>query len=105
MRINYLISVCVILLVLPRVRANIALPKIIGNNMVLQRDKPITIWGNASPGEKVTVKFAHQIKSTETTASGQWKVSLDPMPASALASGMTISGNNIIQLQGILVGE
>ena len=39
-------------------RADVSLPKILGDNMVLQRDKPLPIWGRAAPGEEVTVRFA-----------------------------------------------
>ena len=85
--------------------AEVVLPKILGNGMVLQREKPVPIWGTAAAGEKVTVKFNNQAKTTTADASGNWKVLLDAMPASAKGATLTISGTNTIQLTDILVGE
>ncbi|WP_431200007.1 sialate O-acetylesterase [Mucilaginibacter sp. P25] len=85
--------------------AQVVLPKILGNNMVLQRNAPVPVWGTALPGEKVTVKFNSQTKTTIVDASGKWIVKLDAMPASAKPATLTISGKNTIQLQNILVGE
>lgn len=85
--------------------AEVVLPKILGNDMVLQRDKPVPVWGTATVGENVTVTFEKQIKSFITDASGNWKVMLDPMPASTKPAKLTISGTNTIVLNNILVGE
>jgi sialate O-acetylesterase len=85
--------------------AQITLPKVIGHNMVLQRNKPVIIWGYASAGEHVTVRFDKQIKETITDTSKHWQVQLDPLPASEQPSQMTISGSNTIVLENILVGE
>jgi hypothetical protein len=46
----------------PWLRAEVALPKAFGDNMVLQREKPVQIWGTASPGEEVSVSFGAQKK-------------------------------------------
>jgi len=86
-------------------RAQVVLPKVLGNNMVLQRNAPLPIWGTAAAGEKVTVKFSKQTKSTVTDASGNWLIKLDPMPASAKPARLIISGINTIKLENILVGE
>lgn len=72
--------------------------------MVLQREKPINIWGWASVGEKVTVTFHQQTKSIKADKSGKWMISL----ASENAGGpytMIIKGKNTITLDNILVGE
>jgi sialate O-acetylesterase len=50
--------------------ANITLPKIFGDNMVLQRDKPIPLWGWGSPNEKITIRFNHQTKTVTTNLNG-----------------------------------
>lgn len=86
-------------------RAQVVLPKVLGNNMVLQRNAPVPVWGTALPGEKVTIKFNKQIKTTVTDVSGNWLVKLDPMPASAKPTMLIISGTNTIKLENILVGE
>jgi sialate O-acetylesterase len=85
--------------------AQITLPKIIGHNMVLQRNKPVYIWGYASSGEHITVKFDNQVKETITDTSKRWQVQLDPLPASDKPAEMIISGTNTITLENILVGE
>ncbi len=86
-------------------KSEVILPKILGNNMVLQRDVPVPIWGTAAIGEKVVVSFANQTKTVLTDQSGQWKIVLDPIPASAQPQTLTISGTNTIKLNNILVGE
>lgn len=86
-------------------KAEIVLPRVIGSDMVLQRQKLAPIWGTASPGEQITVKFEKQIKKTTADASGNWKVVLDPLAASEKAEIMTIAGTNTITLDSILVGE
>lgn len=85
--------------------AEAVLPKILGNNMVLQRDKPVVIWGTASVGETVSVKFAGQIKTTSADTGGDWTITLNPMAALATPQEMVISGTNTIKLENILIGE
>lgn len=85
--------------------AKILLPQILSSNMVLQRDKPLNIWGFASAGEAVTVSFAGQLKQTVTDANGKWKVVLAALETSAIPATMTIKGTNTIVLDNILVGE
>ena len=85
--------------------AEVTLPKILGNGMVLQREKVCPIWGTAAVGEKVTVKFSKQTKTTIADASGKWEVILNPMSASAEPTDLTVSGINTIVLHDILVGE
>jgi sialate O-acetylesterase len=85
--------------------AKILLPQILGNDMVLQREKPINIWGFAAAGEKVTVNFAKQTKITTADANGNWQVVLSPLKTSVVPQQMIISGSNTITLNNILVGE
>jgi sialate O-acetylesterase len=100
---------CLFLLVwcigVQQVNAKVLLPEILSSNMVLQRDKSLNIWGYGSPGEKVTLSFAAQQKTTITDARGNWKVVLAPLKASAVPRMMTIKGTNTILLKNILVGE
>lgn len=85
--------------------ADIALPKVIGNKMVIQRGVEAPIWGWASPGEQVTVTFAGQVKTALPDAKGKWMIKLDPMEASTASRAMTFKGNNEITLEDVLVGE
>ncbi|MFT4549562.1 MAG: sialate O-acetylesterase [Pseudoalteromonas tetraodonis] len=63
--------------------AELRLPNIFGDRMVLQRDQPVRIWGWADPGEQVKVRFAGQSKSATTGADGSWSLELDPLAASS----------------------
>ena len=75
------------------------------DNAILQRDKPVPVWGVAAAGEKVTIAFAGQTKSTITAADGRWSVTLDPLLANAEPATLTIAGENTVTLSNILVGE
>ncbi|MDR6943998.1 sialate O-acetylesterase [Mucilaginibacter pocheonensis] len=81
------------------------MPKILGNGMVLQRNQPVPVWGTATAGEKITVKFNGQTKTTVTKTDGKWLVTLNPMPALAKPETLTIWGKDTIKLNNILVGE
>nr|WP_288834723.1 sialate O-acetylesterase [uncultured Flavobacterium sp.] len=87
--------------------AQIKLPNVIGNNMVLQSNQDVPIWGKATPKSTVTVKFNGQEKKTETDATGYWKVNLFAMPPSSLAAEMLITSDkdSSIRLNNILIGE
>lgn len=86
-------------------RANVSLPDVISDGMVLQQNQKVPIWGQADPGESVTVKFAGQSKTTTASADGKWLVKLSPMQANSTAATLSISGKNTIELKNILVGE
>ena len=61
--------------------AEVKLPALISDNMLLQANKPAAIWGSADAGEKVTVGFAGQSLAAMADAQGRWKVSLKPLAA------------------------
>ena len=86
-------------------RADVTLPVIIDNKMVLQRETQAPIWGWADAGEEVTVTFAGQTKKAMPGTKGLWMVKLDPMQACAKSAVMTIKGKNTITLTDVLVGE
>jgi sialate O-acetylesterase len=87
-----------------QVSANVSLPAIVGNGMVLQRDETLKIWGWAQPGEKVTVSFLKKNYNTITGKDGKWMVRLSPMKAGGPYT-MEIKGNNKITLNDILIGD
>ncbi len=74
------------------------------DNVVLQQGVPVNVWGAANDGEKVTVTFAGQQRTT-TARNGQWTVTLRPLKVCAEPQTMTIAGENTIELKNILVGE
>jgi sialate O-acetylesterase len=87
-----------------RARADVRLGKIIGDNMVLQRDHELPIWGKADPGEKVTVRLADKEASGTAGADGRWLVRLPKFPAGG-PHELVVTGKNKIILKNVLVGE
>jgi Domain of unknown function (DUF303). len=86
--------------------AQLLLPKILGNNMVLQRNKPVPLWGKANAGDDIAIQFNHQSKTTKADGQGNWKLTLDAMEASSDPEKLTITnGKQTITLNNILVGE
>jgi hypothetical protein len=63
-------------------KADVALNPMFGDHMVLQRERPLPIWGKADPGEKVSVSFAGLTQSTTASPDGKWMVFFEPMPVS-----------------------
>lgn len=96
---------CILVFLSFNLFSQITLPKILGHNMVLQQNKEVSIWGTASPGEKISVDFAGQSKRTIADLSGKWSLKLKPMKASFTSREMTIKGKNTIILKNILIGE
>src|SRR3982750_3076607 len=84
--------------------ADVRLPNLIGDHMLLQRDMPARIFGKASPRESVRVSFRGQDVQTDADALGRWEVWLKPMQPGA-AADMTIQGNNTVRLSDVLVGD
>src|SRR5690606_2992558 len=85
--------------------ANVVLPNIFGHHMVLQREQPVAIFGQADPGEQVSVRFGDQTKRVTTDGGGRWKILLSPMKASDIGQDLTIQGVNTIVLRDVVVGE
>src|SRR4028119_478920 len=84
--------------------ADVRLPKLVGDNMVLQQNTRLPLWGWASPGERVTVSFNGQQGAAKAGKDGKWTLTLAPVPAGGPFE-MTIKGKNTIQIKNILVGE
>ncbi len=98
-----LVFACLILVSL-QVRANVNLPAIVGNDMVLQRNEVVRVWGWAQPGEKVAVNFLKKTYRAVTGTDGKWMVKLRPMKAGGPYT-MEVKGNNKITLSNILIGD
>lgn len=75
------------------------------DHAVLQRSRPVPIWGHATPGEAITVRFRGQSHQTVTAADGRWSVALDPMPADAEGRDLFVTGKNTVVLNDVVVGE
>ena len=84
--------------------ADVRVPAIIGDNMVLQQGKKIRIWGWANPNEKVSVVFASQKANAVADVSGHWQTLLGPVKAGGPFE-LTISASNTLTIKNVLVGE
>lgn len=97
--------ICLLLFILPLfLQANVKLPVLVSDGMVLQRDTKLIIWGWASPGEKVQVKFNKKSVSVITGSEGNWKITLPPMKAGGPYT-MEVIGKNTIIINNILLGD
>jgi sialate O-acetylesterase len=85
-------------------QAEVRVPTLIGDHMVIQRDQPIHIWGNADPDESITVSFQGESASTRPDEYGRWGVYLPPVKAGGPYE-MEIRGTNTIHIKDILVGD
>ncbi len=85
--------------------ADIKLPALFTDNLVLQQGKPVTVWGWAAPDEDISVRFAAQTQVTRADADGKWRVALDPLTVNAQPQEMVLTGKNSITLKNLLVGE
>ncbi len=99
-----LIVPVLLLAVVPATLADVRLPSVFGSHMVLQRGTAVPVWGWADPGEKVTVSFRDQTKTTTADDAGNWMVKLDSLSVGEPGS-LTVSAGNTIELTDVLVGE
>ncbi|HEV8484153.1 MAG TPA: sialate O-acetylesterase [Blastocatellia bacterium] len=84
-------------------RADVKLPAIIADGMVLQQGMSVPVWGWADEGETVTVEFQNQ-KVAGVARQGKWMVRLKPLKAGGPFT-LTVTGKDKIELKNVLVGE
>ncbi len=84
--------------------ADVTLPNIFGEHMVLQRGQKNKVWGKAAAGEEVTVSIGSQTHKTKAGADGSWNVRLDSMEVGEPLT-LTVKGKNEIKFGDVLVGE
>ena len=88
-----------------RLWAEVKLPAIFGDHMVLQRDGSAPVWGWAAPGEAVTVAAGQERVTATAGQDGKWAVKLTRLAASEKPIEIVISGKNTITLHDVLVGD
>ena len=86
-------------------RADVTLAPLFQDHAILQRDRPLPVWGRAAPGEHVAVAFHGQTVGTTAGADGRWMLYLAPVPVSAEPSELVVSGTNVVTVKDVLVGE
>jgi sialate O-acetylesterase len=87
------------------VQAEVKLPAIFGDHMVLQQDISLPVWGWATPGEKVTVEIAGRRGETTASADGKWRVTLKPVAQGSQPFELKVSGTNTVVFTDVLVGD
>ncbi len=92
------------LLLLHQAQAQVRLPRIIRDSMIIQRNKPVHFWGWASKGETVFVTINKKTAKTTTGNDGKWKVQLPSMQAGGPYT-IQVKGKNAITLKDVLVGD
>lgn len=90
-------------LALASVQAAVKPNPLFSDGAVLQRDKPLPVWGMADDGEKVTVQLGNR-KAATTAVDGKWRVNLEPLGAGGPFT-MTITGSNTVTVKNLLVGD
>jgi len=90
-------------------RAELRVAKVFSDHMVLQRDRPVPVWGWAARGEVVTVTFADQTRRATADAQGRWRVTLDPLKADSSARELVAATDAAtpqrVTFKDVLVGE
>jgi len=85
-------------------KANVSLPTLVSDSMILQRNTPIKIWGWASPGEKVIIQLSNKTFKTKTKSNGEWDI-IFPSQNTGGPYTMVIKGKNIITIHDIYFGD
>ncbi len=99
-----LIIACFLITGLSHAHAEVKLPAIFGDHMVLQQNHRNRIWGWADPREEVFVSIDRQLKSVMAGPDGKWLAELEPMPAGGPHT-LTIKGKNEVRIEDVLIGE
>ncbi|MDR7267419.1 sialate O-acetylesterase [Pelomonas saccharophila] len=85
-------------------QAEVRLSEVFGDHMVLQRDRPLRVWGQATPGKTLTVEFAGRQATTRVGADGRWRVQMAPLPAGG-PHRLFVKGDGIAALNDVLIGD
>jgi len=85
-------------------QAEVHLSEVFGEHMVLQRDRPLNIWGRATPGQTLTVQLAGHQARTRVGADGRWRVQLAALPAGG-PHRLRVSGDQTVELGDVLIGD
>jgi sialate O-acetylesterase len=98
------ITIAALLLISIGAQSKVKVPGLFSNNMVIQRDMPIKIWGWANPNEQIIVEFAGQQSQTITSEKGEWYVILEAISAGGPFQ-LVIKGEDEISFENVLIGD
>ncbi|HEX3438132.1 MAG TPA: sialate O-acetylesterase, partial [Pseudacidobacterium sp.] len=105
---RHLLSIALFIVSLAPIHAEVKLPNILSSHAVLQRNAPIHIWGWSDPGEKITVRFHDQTRTTDADDLGRWNLWLMPEHAGGpytLTAQGSAGSSEAVMLSDILVGD
>ncbi len=88
----------------PSLQAEVRLPKVFASHMVLQREKPLVIWGWADPNETIKVQLASERCEVRANDRGEWKAVLPAMKAGGPCT-LTVSGSSTVRCDDVMIGE
>ena len=113
---RFLQTLCVGLLVLillsaapfigvAEVEADVTMPPVFGDHMILQQGMTLPVWGSASPGESISVSCSGRYAETRADDAGRWRVTLRPLLTSFDQVNLVVNGNNRIEINDVIVGD
>jgi sialate O-acetylesterase len=101
---NTICGLCAAIFIPITAQANVRLPSLFSDHMVIQCDMVAPIWGWADAGESVSVSIGSQTKTTTANQKGKWSIKLDKLHATEPAT-LTVKGKNTITINDVLIGE
>ena len=93
------------LALVPSLHAEVKMPAIFGDHMVLQQEQKVPVWGWADPGEKVTVIVGDHTGSATADDKGKWRIDLAPFAPNTPALTVMVAGKNTLKFEDVLIGE
>ncbi len=103
---SFLTVLALIKFLSPIAHAELRMPKIFGDKMVLQRDKPVKLWGWAKAKQEITVSLGGQTVRATADGKGQWALELKPMSANAKGQTLLVkTGRETLTYKDLLIGE
>lgn len=85
--------------------SRIELSPLFTNNMVIQREKPVVIWGKTAPGNQVLISLNHVQKSTQSDADGYFETSFEPLPVGGPYELQVSANDTLVKINNILSGD
>ncbi|HEX5686129.1 MAG TPA: sialate O-acetylesterase [Ideonella sp.] len=85
-------------------QAEVRLANVFSEHMVLQRDRPLRLWGSATPGQTLSVEFAGRKWSAKVGVDGRWSVQLPALPAGG-PHRLLVRGDQTVVLNDVLIGD
>src|SRR5688572_3121238 len=86
-------------------KADVTLAPLFQHGAILQRERPIPVWGRAEPGESIRVTFHGESVETLTGSDGRWRVTLRAQPASSDGAELIVQGRDTVRVRDVLVGD